>query len=204
MDSPRTAIPGRNAPRHSHRWPDGRPIVRAGGNKPVYRPRDPRRTPLYRLLVDHLETFEAVYEDRYESVYGPLGSHVARQVAAYRECGLFSAGCVKVRCPDCDHSFILPFSCKVRFLCPSCHQRKATLWAEWLADEILAPVTHRQWVFSIPKRIRPFFRYDPSLLGQLPRLSAKVLTDFFSEALGPTDMKPGIVSVLQTFNSDLT
>ncbi len=154
--------------------------------------------------MDHLETFEAVYEDRYEGVYGPLGPHVARQIQAYRECGLFSAGCVKVQCPDCGHSFILPFSCKVRFLCPSCHQRKATLWAEWLVEEILAEVTHRQWVFSVPKRIRPFFRHDPTLLGQLSRLSAKVLTDFFSEAIGPTDMKPGIVSVLQTFNSDLT
>jgi len=29
--------------------------------------------------VDHLETFEAVYEDRYEGVYGPLGPHVARR-----------------------------------------------------------------------------------------------------------------------------
>ena len=28
-----------------------------------------------------------MYEDRYESVYGPLGSNVARQIRAYRECG---------------------------------------------------------------------------------------------------------------------
>jgi len=74
-------------------------------------------------------------------------------------------------------------------------------------DDVLSDVPHRQWVFTIPKRIRPFFRHEPSLLGQLCRLAAKVLTDFFREALGQDDIKPGIVSVvsvLQTFNSDLS
>ena len=197
-------VPGRNAPWHSLDRVDGRPLVPVGAKKPTYRPRDPRNTPLYRLLLDHLETFLAVYEDRYEHRFGPLGTHVERQIQAYRECGLFSAGCARVRCPDCGHEFLLPFSCKVRFLCPSCHQRKATLWAEWLVDEVLADVPHRQWVFTIPKRIRPFFRHNPALLGQLCRLTAKVLTDFFHEALGCEDLKPGIVSVLQTFNSDLS
>ena len=69
-------------------------------------------------------------------------------------------------------------------------------------------------MFTIPKRIRrcvgpPFFRHDPALLGHLCRrgghpLAAKVLTDFFREAIGQDDLKPGIVSVLQTFNSDLS
>ena len=197
-------VPGRNAPWHSLDRVDGRPLVPVGAKKPTYRPRDPRNTPLYRLLLEHLETFLAVYEDRYEHRFGPLGTHVERQIQAYRECGLFSAGCARVRCPDCGHEFLLPFSCKVRFLCPSCHQRKATLWAGWLVDSVLADVPHRQWVFTIPKRIRPFFRHNPALLGQLCRLTAKVLTDFFHEALGCEDLKPGIVSVLQTFNSDLS
>ncbi len=89
-------------------------------------------------------------------------------------------------------------------LCPSCHQRKSTLRAEWLADEILADVPHRQWVFTIPKRIRPFFRFDSKLLGELPRLAAKVIADFYREALGDDEARPGIAAALQTFNSDLT
>lgn len=88
---------------------------------------------------------------------------------------------------------------------PSCHQRKALLWTEWLVDEVVdLGVPHRQWVFTIPKRIRPFFRFDPSLLGELPRAAARVLAAFFTEVGDRRDLKPGIVSVTQTFNSDLT
>jgi len=123
---------------------------------------------------------------------------------------LFSAGCARVRCPEGELEYLLPFSCKQRYLCPSCHQRKSLLWADWLADEVMdLGVPHRQWVFTIPKRIRrcagpPSFRFDPSLLGELPRVAARVLTAFFAEVSGRPDLKPGIVSVTQTFNSDLT
>ena len=62
-------------------------------------------------------------------------------------------------------------------------------------------------MFTIPKRIRrcagpPSFRFAPSLLGELPRVAARVLTAFFAEVSGRPDLKPGIVSVIQTFNSD--
>ena len=204
MVAAQPTIPGRNAPWLQRGCRDDRPLVPVGGSTPVYRPRDPRNTPLYRILVDHLETLLAVYEEQFEPRFGRLGEHVERQVRAYLECGLFSAGCARVRCPDCGHEFLLPFSCKVRFLCPSCHQRKSTLWAEWLADEILADVPHRQWVFTIPKRIRLYFRFDSKLLGELPRLAAKVISDFYREALGDDKARPGIAAALQTFNSDLT
>ena len=58
--------------------------------------------------------------------------------------------------------------------------------------------------FTIPKRIRPFFRYNSSLLGQLPRLAAKVISDFYREALGDDAARPGIAAAMQTFNSDHT
>jgi hypothetical protein len=203
-------IPGRNAPwRHAACVPDRR-LVPVGDSPPVYRPRDPRSTPLHRILVDHLETLLAIDEDdpmalRSCQGLGPLPAHVERAARAYLECGLFSAGCARVRCPECELEYLLPFSCKQRYLCPSCHQRKSLLWADWLADEVMdLGVPHRQWVFTIPKRIRPFFRFDPSLLGELPRVAARVLTAFFAEVSGRSDLKPGIVSVTQTFNSDLT
>ncbi len=33
---------------------------------PVYRPHNPKQTPYYRCVEDHLETLEQVYEDRLE------------------------------------------------------------------------------------------------------------------------------------------
>jgi hypothetical protein len=41
------------------------------------------------------------------------------------------------------------------------------LLAYRLQEEVLADVPHRQWVFTLPKRLRVCFRFDRSLLGML-------------------------------------
>ena len=46
------------------------------------------------------------------------------------------------------------FSCKRRHFCPSCHQKRVVEFGEFLYGEVLKHVPHRQWVFSIPKRLR--------------------------------------------------
>ena len=38
---------------------------------------------------------------------------------------------------------------------------------EWLEDNVLALVSHRQYVFSLPKLIRHFFRHRRRYLGEL-------------------------------------
>ncbi len=43
--------------------------------------------------------------------------------------------------------------------------------AEHIAGDLCAPVAHRQFVFTIPQRLRKFFRFDRRLLGALPRLA---------------------------------
>ena len=37
--------------------------------------------------------------------------------------------------------------------CPSCHQKRVVEYGEWLLSNVLKNVPHRQWVFSIPKRL---------------------------------------------------
>jgi hypothetical protein len=59
------------------------------------------------------------------------------------------------------------FSCKQRCACPSCHQKRALLTALHAAEEVCAPVPHRQLVFTIPKRLRLHARFDRKLLGAL-------------------------------------
>ena len=50
--------------------------------------------------------------------------------------------------------------------------------ADHIAGNLCAPVAHRQFVFTIPKRLRIFFRFDRRLLGELvhwhPHLHALV------------------------------
>ncbi len=76
-------------------------------------------------------------------------------------------GFARVRCPDCHHEYLLAFSCRGRWFCPSCHAKKVILFGQHLRDNVLYPVPHRQYVFSIPIILRRFFKYDRKLLGKL-------------------------------------
>ena len=61
----------------------------------------------------------------------------------------------------------MAFSCRGRCFCPSYHEKRALEKAGWVAEHVCAEVPHRQFVFTIPKRLRLYFRYDRSLLGTL-------------------------------------
>lgn len=81
----------------------------------------------------------------------------------------------RIYCEQCGHDYLLAYSCKTRYFCPSCHQKRMLTYGEWLEDNVLAPVPHRQYVFALPKLIRPFFRYRRRYLGELCRLVAALL-----------------------------
>jgi hypothetical protein len=38
--------------------------------------------------------------------------------------------------------------------------KRELIWAEWAAEELLEDVPHRQVVFTVPKRLRPYVRYE--------------------------------------------
>jgi hypothetical protein len=52
-------------------------------------------------------------------------------------------------------------------ICPSCHSKKTIQFGENVPNNILYPVPHRQFVFSIPISQRIYFKYDRKLLAQL-------------------------------------
>ncbi len=67
------------------------------------------------------------------------------------------------------------YSCKTRYFCPSCHQKRVLLYAEWVEANVLAPVAHRQYVFTVPKLLRPAFSRHRACLGALCRIAARLL-----------------------------
>jgi hypothetical protein len=119
----------------------------------LYRSRRPERTLLYRALADQFERFLAVYEGRFERTHGFLRRSVEKAVYRYLDCGIFAHGAARAHCAECGHDVPIAFSCKLRCLCPSCHQKRELLWIE-LASELLAEVPHRQAVSAVPKRLR--------------------------------------------------
>ena len=164
-----------------------------------YRPRRVRDSPLYRLAEEHFETFKQVYDDRFASRYGFWRAEVERTLLAFLDCGLPERGFARIRCPSCRHEFLLAFSCKARGYCMSCHAKRAALWAEHLAERVLLPVPHEQWVFTLPKRLRLFFLYDRTLLGDLARCAWGTVRDLYLAGRPERTAVPGLVASVQTY-----
>ena len=97
-------------------------------------------------------------------------------VQRYLDCGIFDHGVARVRCGECSHELLVAFSCKLRGLCPSCHQKRELLWAEWAEQKLLEDVPHRQVVCPLPERLRIFFRYDRLSLGEFAACAWRTLT----------------------------
>jgi hypothetical protein len=73
-------------------------------------------------------------------------------------------GFARVRCGACGFERLLPFSCKGRGFCPSCGGRRMAERAAHLVDHVLPPdVPVRQWVLSVPHRLRYRLAYDHRL-----------------------------------------
>ena len=85
-----------------------------------------------------------------------LGAPRSRSAHARRGAsGVLEHGFARIRCAACAHEYLLAFSCKCRYFCPSGHAKRLALWMPWLDRTLLAPVPHRQVVLTIPKRLNP-------------------------------------------------
>ena len=109
-------------------------------------------------------------------------------------CADWTKGVARIRCEDCGHSYFRPFSCKVFHLCPSCDQKRTLLYAEYLSEDLLLNLPHRQFVFTIPKILRPYFKSDKRLFGDVSKLIFSLLSKFFSLAAGQELLGASVVS----------
>ena len=105
----------------------------AGG---IYRPRNPRASPLYRCVRRHGEEFDAA-----GLIHRPVEAQVIERFLA---CGDLHRGFARIYCDTCGHDYLLAYSCKTRYFCPSCHQKRMLAYGEWLEENLLAAVPHRQ------------------------------------------------------------
>jgi len=167
--------------------------------EPAYHPRNPQNSPLYLSIVNHVAEFESAYEERYQTTCGSLRPVVREVVQKYLNCGDLRRGFARIKCKDCQHELLLAFSCKGRYFCPSCHQKRVLQFGESITHEILLPFPHRQYVFTIPKILRPYFRFDRRLLGKLSQCAYQCLKEFFRTTLNKPEGVPGAVISIQTF-----
>jgi len=90
-------------------------------------------------------------------------------IEEFLDCGYLRHGFARVWCGACRSDYLLAFSCKRRYFCPSCHQKRVVLFAECVEQEVLEKVPVREYVVTIAKMLRIFFKHDRKLLGLLSR-----------------------------------
>jgi hypothetical protein len=169
----------------------------------VYEPRNPRATSLYALVEDYYQEFERVYDERYRQQYGPWRPVIGEVMRRYLECGDLHRGFARLGCGGCRYQAILAYSCKCRLFCPSCQQKRVLLFAEWLDSHILEQVSHAQFVFTIPKLLRPIFRFHRRDLGLLCKSAWQALREMFREVASDPAALPGVVISVQNYGDRL-
>ena len=164
-----------------------------------YRPRDHEASPFFKIVRDRFDEFERVYPERFQQRYGYWRPVIRSSIDKFLKCGDVKEGFARVKCKDCGEEFFVAFSCRQRSCCPSCDQKRALLLAYRLKEEVLAEVPHLQWVFTIPKRLRVYFRYDRSLLGKLCRAAYDTVCDVYALEIDGDCGVPAMVGAVQTF-----
>ena len=173
-----------------------------------YERRRPEKTPLYKVVAEHLEGW---LETRAVAEH-PVSAHVERELRSYLTCGILCFGFGRARCASCGQGFVVAFSCKGRGVCPSCNGRRMAQTAAHLVDRVIPPVPVRQWVISVPKRLRCFLADRPSAVAALTRIFIEEIERLLCTAAGstrdghrPSEACPrlGAVSFLHRFGSAL-
>jgi hypothetical protein len=128
-----------------------------------YAPREPERTALHRVVSAHWPDFLA----RAEAHEPGLPRFVTREVEDYLRCGLLRHGFAELACTRCGNRMLVAFSCKHRGFCPSCTGRRMADVAAHLVDHVLPAVPVRQWVITLPWRLRVAVAYDRRLCADV-------------------------------------
>ena len=96
------------------------------------------------MVQEHFETYLCLCaEGAWDGSTVPF--YVAWEFRRYVECGILVHGFARARCPECGHDLLIAYSCNTRRMAET---------AAHLADHVFPPVPVRQWVLSVPKRLR--------------------------------------------------
>jgi len=152
-----------------------------------YERRRPEKIPLHKIISQNFESWLAWRE----AAGRPIPGYVEEEFRGYLTCGLLCFGFTRAVCITCRTGFVVAFSCKGRGVCPSCNGRHMAQTAAHLADHVIPPVPVRQWVISVPKRLRGF-------LADRHRAVAAVTRIFLDEIERTLIMASGVTAAADT------
>ena len=170
----------------------------------TYRRRRPEHSVLYRVVHDHFETFRAQSASIRDG--GGLPRFVDEEFRSYLRCGWLAAGFARFRCAACGTDRLVAFSCKGRGFCPSCSARRMAQHTAHLVDHVFPSVAVRQWVLSLPFRIRYLLAWDHDLARAVVAVFLRTVMGFLRTRArhgGLADGRTGAVAIVQRFGAAL-
>jgi transposase-like zinc-binding protein/putative transposase len=170
----------------------------------TYAPGDPTATVLYGIVREHFETFRAQAASLRDG--DGLPKFVEQEFRDFLRCGCLAGGFARFRCAACGLDRLVAFSCKGRGFCPRCGGRRMAERAAHLVDHVLPDVPVRQWVLSLPHRLRYLLAWDHDLCRAVSRVAVRAVLGFLRRRArhdGVADGRSGAVVVVQRFGGAL-
>ncbi len=109
-------------------------------------------------------------------------------------------------CDACRFERLVPFSCKARAICPSCGGRRMAEQAAHLVDAVLPWVPVRQWVLTVPHRLRYRLAFHHPLCRAVLGVFVRTVLGWYrrrARRAGIADGRSDTVTVVQRFGSGL-
>lgn len=169
-----------------------------------YRRRHPEQSLLYHVVQEHFETYLALArQDDWDGTAVP--AYAEREFRRYLECGILAYGFARARCAQCGYDFLIAFSCKGRAVCPSCGTRRMTETAAHLVDHLIPHFPVRQWVLSLPKRLRWYLKADRAAINSVLHIFHRVIRQELAKRIPAAADKASIggVSFIHRFGDSL-
>jgi hypothetical protein len=166
--------------------------------------RHPEDKVLHQLVREHLETFLA--EARARNGGDGLPRFVERELREFLSCGILARGFARFRCEACGLEILLAFSCKGRGFCPACCGRRMAELAVHLTDGVLGGLPVRQWVLTLPHRLRYALAWDHRLCRAVLAVFVRALLGFERRRARRRGIDGGVggaVTAIQRFGSAL-
>lgn len=169
-----------------------------------YRSRKPDVGVLHRVVRKHLETF--LHEFAARGGGAPLPAFLERELREFLTCGFLARGFARFRCDGCAAEHLVAFSCKGRAVCPSCTGRRMNERSADLVDRVLGGLPMRQYVLTVPHRLRFWMIFDHRLCRSVLAVLHRALLGMQrrrAKHLGLLDPKCGAVTAIQRCGSAL-
>ena len=175
-----------------------------GSPSPDYTPKSPGQGVLYQVVRDHLETFRAEAARVYER--DALPRFIEEEFRGFLRCGFLAGGFARFHCGRCGLDRFVPFSCKGRAVCPSCGGRRMAEPAAHLVDDVFPVVPVRQWVLSLPHRLRYVLAWDHTLCRAVSGVFVRAVLGSLRRRARRTSARGGrggAVAIIQRFGAAL-